>query len=227
MGTESFKPIKVLRVYSRSREYYIEIHDVSKVGEEFHESAGRPLRKETLKKLLGSVNKREVKSYWMDKIIDPGILHFIPEKHNRKIVWWRPEQQYDMSFKKETGIKDGKIWMPALLFVLTGGSLEVYSIKNERPTLSSEVYYAPLLNYLSGGHICWGTTKNNTDKIHEIDVEVREWEKMLWNSRFTHAGSSPSTKTDLIGIYKNLVNTKTKFPFDELLPTNCKLKNFI
>jgi len=211
-----FKPSKVLKVYSSASKHYIEIHNVYPDKDKYKLGAGSPLTKNVMKKLMSScMDVTETQSNDI-KMFDSSILYCVPEKYKRVIVWWRPAKAINMSFTNI--LKDGEIWMPPMLFIVQHDNLSIFAMKeNRRPTLHTKLYNAPLLNNVTDNKMCWGSVNISIDASADVNTEVQAWENKLWFSRFAHAGSLKSTNTDIIKLYKSLLNTRKKFPIKELV----------
>jgi PRTRC genetic system protein B len=223
----------VITIYSgsirnRGDSYYVEIQNISqdKNGKD-HRGAARPITREALGKLISLVNLKNDDGFIKSKIIPECLLSFNPEKGKRKIVWWKKPGYIDMVFSEKTKIPNGLIHLPSLLFVMDG-KLRIFSMKgSKRPNLNTSLCHAPILNYYDNNSLCWGSVNVEVPDGLMIDEEMNFWEDKLWNSEFSHAGGYTTTKTDIMKLYRKLVNTDKRFPAGELIETTLKLSDVI
>jgi PRTRC genetic system protein B len=229
---EVFIPTNILTVYSRGsdRAYYIEASDVINKKGKYVPGPGRPITKEVMRNLINTVfdDRSEKKNCLKDNYIGEHILFFVPETHNRRIVWYRKAMQIQMIFSSKLNIPKAKIWMPAMLFNVSIGHLSIYALtQNKRPTLTTKLYHPPLLNLISENTLCWGGVRTKIPEGITIDDEIKLWEDYLWKSEFSHAGSAPSTRTDILKLLRNIAKTEEKFPLTELKSTGKTLKTIL
>lgn len=173
-------------------------------------------------------DRSEKKNGLKDNYIGEHILFFVPESHNRRIVWYRKAMQIQMIFSSKLNIPKAKIWMPAMLFNVSIGHLSIYALtQNKRPTLITKLCHPPLLNLISGNTLCWGGVRTKIPEGITIDDEIKLWEDYLWKSEFSHAGAGISTKTDIVKLLRKLGKSGEKFPTDQLLSTNQTLRSIL
>lgn len=229
---EVFIPTNILTVYSRGgdRTCYIESADVINKKGKYVPGPGRPITKEVMRNLISSVLevKKENNNSFKDNYIGEHILFFVPETHNRRIVWYRKAMQIQIIFSERLNIPRSNIWMPAMLFDVSIGHLSIYALtQNKRPTLTAKLYHPPLLNLISENKLCWGGVKTKIPEGITIDDEIKLWEDYLWKSEFSHAGAGISTKTDIVKLLRKLGKSGEKFPTDQLLSTNQTLRSIL
>jgi PRTRC genetic system protein B len=229
---EVFIPTNILTVYSRGsdRAYYIEASDVINKKGKYVPGPGRPITKEVMRNLINAVfdDRSEKKNCLKDNYIGEHILFFVPETHNRRIVWYRKAMQIQMIFSSKLNIPKAKIWMPAMLFNVSIGHLSIYALtQNKRPTLTTKLCHPPILNLISENKLCWGGVKTKIPEGITIDDEIKLWEDYLWKSEFSHAGAGISTKTDIVKLLRKLGKSGEKFPTDQLLSTNQTLRSIL
>ena len=229
---EVFIPTNILTVYSRGgdRTYYIESADVIKKKDKYEPGPGRPITKEVMRNIINVVfdDRSEKKNGLKDNYIGDHILFFVPESHNRRIVWYRKAMQIQMIFSSKLKIPKAKIWMPAMLFDVSVGHIRIYALaQNKRPILTTKLYHPPLLNLISENTLCWGGVRIKIPDGITIDDEIKLWEDYLWKSEFSHAGAGTSTKTGIVELLRKLGKSGEKFPIDQLLSTNQTLKSIL
>lgn len=228
-----FQLSEVLKIYRQisnngTRQSYIEIYPVKRSKDELRLGEGRPLSMDSLKKIINyiSIKNEGYVSTFEQSLLDPKILAFESDRNHRFIVWYSPAGPRDVFFSASCGLKDGKYNMPAILYVVQDGHLYLFSMTTgkKRPTLDTKLYHAPVLNLIGKDSFCWGSVRVN-DPPYQIDKEIQFWMTNVWDTRFSHAGSSVSTKSDLIKVYKKIVDKP--FPLDQLIYTRSTLKTII
>lgn len=221
-----FLPNKVIKVYKRNykEEYYLEIADVicDHGSKESILGPARPLAKNTMRRIAGIVSEHTTDRFTKNIILDSGILAFSPHYHERFILWYRPQTEKLLIFRK----KKLKVWMPCMLHLMVFDRLYIFAMKsNARPKLQTKLFIAPIMN-LSGPYgICWGSVKTQ-HKIYNIDEEITFWESKLWNSIFAHVGHRCS-KTEIMSIYQRCAKNGTKFPKPELISLNMTIHDIL
>lgn len=219
-----FVPHKIIKVYKRGygREYYLEQCSVSVKDKEIVVGPGKPLSKNAVRRIAGAATDEKHDMVLKDAIMDPGILYFNPFFHKRFILWYRRQQAKKFTIRG----KEYYVHFPTMLFMVAFDELRIFSMKsNTRPTLTTNVFVAPLMNLSDTTKFCWGSVKLSKD-ISNVDEEVRFWERKIWHSDFTHVGSK-CTETELTTIYNKLNGTNTKFPKDELIDIEMTIEDLI
>jgi len=221
--------LKIYRQLDSGGVSYIERHPVKKNPDnENYLGEGRPLTTAVLKRLINyiSIEDQGYKPMFDDILLDPHILSIEPNMNHRRIIWYDPAGPREMLFSKGAKLKDGEYNMPALLYVVADGGLNVYAMTTgkKRPEMKTKLYYAPLLNLYTNSGFCWGSVKTN-DRPDAVDKEILFWMGNVWNTKFSHAGGASSTKTDLMKIYERI---KTEaFPKKELMETEHTLGSLL
>jgi PRTRC genetic system protein B len=219
---------EIITVY-RGQNTYVEIANVGydRNGKMII-GAARPITRDAMSKIMSLTASDQQESYFSSKLIPENVLMFQPEKYRRKIIWWRKASQVNIILNDKLKMRNGLMPMPAMLFDVSISSLRIFALKDSRrPKLNTILYNAPLLNYYSNNTLCWGSVKTDTSNIKTIDDEIKYWEDKLWNSEFSHAGGEATTRTDIIELYKKLINSGKKFPIGQLIKTNLKLSDLL
>ena len=234
INTKEFSPCQILKVYKQeySDKYYIEIHNIMKSTEgDYTLAPGRPLQKKTMQRLLGSVKDIDPKLYFEKKLINPYLLACEPIKYKRYILWYSPAGPKSMIFTKGVKTKDAVYMMPALLYFINLDKFKIFAMKTDkqRPTMSAELYTAPIFNQVGHNTICWGSVKKDTSNINSINAEIDVWENYLWKSKFDSTGNSGTTKLTLNELYKQVKVEKNlvipKFPHSTLIKCNMEIRD--
>jgi len=226
ISEEPFQPDKVIKVYRRNHkdEYYLEICDVHlKTGSKEHVlGPARPLAKDTMRRIAGVASDQTLEPFTKDAFLYSGLLRFSPYYHERHILWHRPQMRKTLTFRKDKLL----LWMPAMLFLVVFDKLYVFALKsNNRPTLATKLFIAPIMNLQGAYGICWGSVKTQ-HKIWNIDEEMWFWEDKLWNSIFAHVGHVCS-KTEIMSLYRKLAKSAAKFPKRELISLDMNILNIL
>lgn len=233
LNLEPFIPHKILKVFKReidrylgdplhSNEYYIEVCNVKDVNGQVTVLSGVPLTKSAMRRLVGTTSDYDIDSFTEEPLLDPGILRFNPLFHKRHILWYRPQMKHSIIFRKKTMT----IWMPAMLFLVVFNNFYVFALKsNARPTMTTELFIAPIMNLSGADQLCWGSV-DTANAIPEIDKEIAFWEDKLWNSMFPHVGHRCS-KSEIMSVYNKVNKSGSKFPKKELIPLDMDLNDLL
>ena len=140
-----------------------------------------------------------------------------------QMIWWRPASVERLLFTEGTKIPDGLAPVPSLLFMASGGSLNVWALKNNtRPVPDTELWAAPLPNVSDGGNVCMGNAQ--VPALASPDV-ITTWERLFFRSRFsTHHMPQLANKTKAPKLWQTLIKQKAKeFPLDILVSAKTTL----
>lgn len=145
------------------------------------------------------------------------------------LAWWMSASVQYMSFdvsmhelagKERLQGVAGNVPCPALVFILrrgkaTGGAfqgMQIFALtENQRPTSTTVLARAPLLNVGDNGEVCWGDGSKPRGK----DVsDIPAWQALFFSSVFTHYnGSFPIKCEDPYDFIAELLkNNAKKFP---------------
>ena len=204
----------VIRAYKQAHNHnvYIETHDVELKNGEFIEKTGKPLTMEAYKKLFSlAISEHELNNaLFKSVLIDPRIIALNEIAQMRTICWYDIAQKRNISI---AGDKVYNVWMPAMVYVVKNGKLQLFALKsNRRPATSTVLHRAPLPNIVSDQGFCWGNidTEKETQYL-SVDEEIKAWDRIIWHTNFdTYHGGS------YIKIYKELEKTGKRYPKKEL-----------
>jgi len=167
------------------------------------------------------VNKKDI--YKLCKLVMPEIdiaVKYIPEElisynplHKYGVmVWWMPAGIRHMHFAIP-GMKDRPVPVPPTLFAVSKGKLYAWAMKrNRRPVPDTPLYHPPYFNIFNDG-----TCMGNISMPKKVDpVEIKKWEKLFFDSRFTEDGEPKLRGISGAELWKNLVEKKEK-----KFPTGC------
>ena len=135
-----------------------------------------------------------------------------------------------MIFTKGVKTKNAVYMMPALLYFINLDKFKIFAMKTgkKRPTMSAELYHAPIFNQVANNTICWGNVKKDTSNINSVNAEIDVWENYLWKSKFDSTGNSGTTKLTLNELYKQVKVEKDsvpKFPHSTLIKSNMEIRD--
>lgn len=97
-------------------------------------------------------------------------------------AWWRPPGVARVLFQcaELGGRRRGRVPMPGLVFVNSGTSVFIVAVKGrQRPTMTDQVFAAPLFNHYEDGRVCNGSVR------FEAGLRAEEIERRYWSSYFT------------------------------------------
>ena len=102
------------------------------------------------------------------------------------VIWYKKRFVHPMWFRVGKKLECLLVeWTPLLFFAnKSNRSLYVFSLSsNSRPTMSTRLYHAPLMNIDETGYLCQGSAK----LPHEISLlNLNKCEETLISSQFTH-----------------------------------------
>jgi len=168
------------------------------------------------------------------KITDCFIEESVIAFRDGLIGWWRRPQVTRVWFNSvklnETRNLAGKqkayaveIPLPGLVFFVCAGRFYVFAVKgSQRPTRSTDLYFAPLMNVWDTGQICTGNVKLPAERT---SASTKGWEKAFLGSRFTHFNGTNTVNYEggRLALTRDLVEGKFN-AFPEKVLTACKLK---
>lgn len=210
----------------RWKDVYLESHDVDNKGRVL---AGKPLKQETIQGFVDVLFDQQQERIKIGGLIPENLLAFnVLPGGKYSMVWYTPAHLQQLHFATSLHIPSGQAWVPAMVWRVIRGKLEVYALlENKRPSAETTLYHAPFHN-VSGGDVCLGSAKATHLKERTYDAEIKYWEDMFWLSKFTHLAHGNITKTNVNLIWNMLIKDKTLvFPADQLLPTEETLKHLL
>ena len=102
--------------------------------------------------------------------------------------------------------------------------MRLYAFKGKRPT--DKLYQPPFMNKGSNSG-CLGNAKVKKPEDRTFDNIIAYWEKMYWNSEFSHILGGNPIKGNLAVLTKELIETGKPFPTDVLVPLKLKLSTLL
>lgn len=144
------------------------------------------------------------------------------------VAWWSPEQARHVHFGGPSGLSSGLAMQPPMFWVAYRKTLHVYSLgKSERPTLDAPLYQATHYNVYTDGNVCLGSS------VIPSDLDPLQYEKMFFESRFTHPHGGPDWQTTMRGgsaaLWRKLLKEQGKkpFPTQYLAPAKRSIKQVL
>lgn len=194
-------------------------HKVSTVGGAINIGAGRLIATEQLSAVLNTIGART--GAW----VEPTVLY----TSTSAIAWHLPAAVRPMHYTVEG--KKGKItapW-PDLVLIATGTDLFVFATKDAgRPTRTSELHHAPLMNIGVTGAMCFGNVQRPSLAMEHLP----QYEEALLRSRFTHVNHGHTfqgvegTNQAHLDTWRSLEG-QSSFPSALLVPTKITLADFL
>ena len=221
--TSLFKPTAQLVVYEskQSSECYIEYKTVVESDGKFQLSEGKPLMKQTLKKLLATVtaaatNVTETKS----ELMPENVLFFQPNKTDSVLIWYnKPMLRKMIGYTK----KQIDVQMPGVIYKLVDKELSIFTFKSSRrPELKTPLFHLPIPNIYDSGGVCMGNVKAPRNKT-ELAELIKAWEQSFWGSEFTTFLDDETTCEQ----FKSAATMKLKFDSKLYKPFKKQLKDIL
>lgn len=211
---EDLIPKMAIIVYHSDTDiFYLERRNI---GEDGNLEAGVPLTEECLTNIVKCLSSSEKDI--VHGILPSGLLYADCRTGRNKYVWYRKEEKRMLYFNEQLGISNGEMYVPGLVYHVSGGTLAVYAYKGKL-TERSKLFRAPFFN-VSSSSVCLGSAK--VEKPEEMTYEhvLAYWEQMFWQSEFTHLLGGNPVKGNLSIITKHCIETGCRFPKEELI--QCK-----
>lgn len=205
-----------------SQDFYLEQRKIESNGKM---SAGSPLKEKTIRQMMETiaVSSEEFET-GISGVIPTNLLYCDTRIGNSVLVWYRPPEIRNVCFTEQTGISDGKMHVPGLLYVVRENKLSVYAFKGRKP--KSKLYLAPFMN-VDINHVCLGNSKLKKSSVPTFSNMMAYWEGMFWQSEFSHILGTNPIKGNLASITKECIETGCEFPTHLLVPIDITLNDFM
>ena len=154
---------------------------------------------------------------------------------SNELVWCVPGKVRPMWFKLQDKPVRLNVPWPTLLFHVLDGNLSVVALRDaKRPTETTPVYHAPLMNIYHHGGVCTGSA----DLPEGCDYEDRSgWEDVIFKTLFTHTnmdhtlklkGKQTISNTVHLRFWRDLSRKKaSRFPVSSLVPMHTTVGAFL
>lgn len=153
-------------------------HEVHHTPNGFVLGAGRNLSVANQKSIVAALSRNVVLEM---EIIPEAVLAFDRET----VIWWRRACTVEMCLS--SGVMARAV--PSLIFRLRRGNLWVAAIRGtRRPAAATRLYHCGLPNIGAEGLWCSG---GNALDQYPVLCAISDYEKMFFQSPFTHHGASP------------------------------------
>jgi len=160
-------------------------------------------------------------------ILPTNILHINPSEKG-SVIWYTKAQQRQIYFVSGLGIPNGIAQVPPMLWKADKSSLSVFALAtNRRPTEKTLLHYAPFFNIYEKGNVCMGTVSIDIKNSSSVEEFTQAWEDYFFNSYFSHSLCANLTKTNIVNLWKDIINTDKPFPIEILKKNNKTLKNLL
>lgn len=212
--SDVFEPYASIIAYKTEGEYgnqsyYLEHRKIrnGKMG------VGKPLTEDMLRNII---LKLKTTSDQLDLsihgVVPSNVLYCDTRIESDRLVWWRgPEERY-LYFQEGLEIPSGKMKVPGLVYEVRRNGLMVYAFKGKKP--SKLLYHAPFMNV--SDYVCLGNAKVKKPTERTFEKVIAYWEKMFWNSEFSHILGANPVNGNLATITKHCIESGDPFPEDAL-----------
>lgn len=211
---EDLEPKMAIIVYESNMDiFYLERRDIDTDG---NMGVGIPLTEDCLTDIVKGLSATE-KDIIHGSI--PSCLLYADCRTGRnKYVWYRKEEKRMLYFSEQLGIGNGEMFVPGMVYSVSGNALSVYAYKG-RLTDKSKLFRAPFFN-VGAENVCLGSANVKMSDELTYDNIISYWEQMFWQSEFVHLLGGNPVKGNLSIITKHCIETGCRFPKEELIP--CK-----
>lgn len=221
--TSSFKPDQQLVIYRHNDKSYIEHYEIieQRDGKRYL-SEGKPLTKETLKRMLDQVLTSDKSAFaTVNKLLPDNILYCDARPGKIKLIWYTPAKEYTLIGINKRPVKAK---LPGFIYKLEYDTLYIYATKlgNRKPELNTPLFHAPLPNVYEECKVCMGTVKKPKSHIEIADL-IESWNKAFWGSEFTNHLWSEEIDKQL----RASIRSKKAYPLRNLEPVKKTLKQIL
>ena len=207
---------------------YVEHFDMDRNGNPIN---AHPLTVKEANVLAKSLQTDEEKNQAFLKpkgILPTNILRINQNAEKGTVLWYTKTQQRKLYFVDSLGIPNGMAQAPPMLWLASKSSLTVFALASDRrPTEKTPLHYAPFFNIYEKGNVCMGTVSIDIKNSASVEEFILAWEDYFFNSYFSHSLCENLTKTNIVNLWKDLINTDKPFPKEILKKNNKTLKNLL
>lgn len=212
---------------TETTDMYVEHFDMDESGTPINAHPLTVKEAEMLAKTLQTDEERSRAFLKPKGILPTNILHINPSDKGA-VIWYTKAQQRQLYFVNGLGIPNGTAQVPPMLWVADKSSLAVFALAtNRRPTEKTPLHYAPFFNIYEKGNVCMGTVSIDIKNSASVEEFIQAWEHYFFNSYFSHSLCENLTKTNIVNLWKDLINTDKPFPREALKKNNKTLKNLL
>jgi PRTRC genetic system protein B len=183
----------------------VSIHDIARKGKGVCLGPGQLLERERLDEVLRSLQSAPDTRR---QLIPPGMLF----GDNSMLLWYAPACTREIYFSTadkefQTDVSGKKVAHPPLLFMAKPSLLSVWALSiDTRPDSNTVAQIAPYYNLYGNASMCRGDVKLPSTLLPST---IPEWEKIFYDSRFTHSnlhsGKSTTHKGGHHGLWREMV----------------------
>ena len=144
--------------------HYLELHPINDRG---RMEAAMPVTYEFMDSL--------VESYTDDRRnvphgkIPANMLWCDTRKGHERYIWYNPPGKRQMFFAGSLNIPDGIFHVPGVIYKVSGGRLDIFSYKGEKPVENSPLFLAPFFN-VTGSSVCLGNAALTPPELSLIHI---------------------------------------------------------
>lgn len=208
------------------------LHTVTTTGDQNSPviGAGKPLTEQAMRRICSVKIKRKATV----EILPPNLLY----NSDGLLIWFVKGEQRRTFFKSRTIDGVFTVPYPDLLFCEHRGSLYLYAMQptsnaDQRPTMTTVLCHAPLMNIFSNNALCVGN--NSVPVNRSLSETISAWQSVIFDSTYTHPNANThhftSAKGGIEGLWSRLCKSSSKkFPLKALKPIQatqkCNTGNF-
>lgn len=133
---------------------------------------------------------------------------------NLEMVWLTYPEKQQLYFPKGYSIKTGTYQLPTLIWSYRMNRLSVGALLDKQPSLSSQVYFSPLLNVYDSLQVCAGSTNYTIDGSKSVEEAKANIVKGFFKSEFNQFHVDPFkdiTKNEAYQVMQNRPLAKKHF----------------
>lgn len=166
-----------------------------------------PIKKD-LRQLVNLIENNGITTnYGFEGIIPKNVLNFKSDADY--IVWTTEAKTVQLFFSNSLPIKSGCYAIPNLVWKYNNGELHVFATKSNTVDTDTILCQAPFLNTSKSGAVCMGSA-NVSSISSNYNEAILKLEFNFFNSVFTHTNTDLLASKDIIEVYNELSDTKSK-----------------
>lgn len=200
------KPEQAIIVYMSEggSDYYLETHPINDKGQLLE---GKPLEESTIISIVEAFNKNFKVESTIKGIMPANLLSYSALPGGKySMVWYRQSEYRNIYFAEQLHIQSGRANVPAMIYKVENGSLNVFAFLGGDVSEETKLYRAPFHNVSTDGTVCLGSGKVKKPTVKTYESVMKYWEDMFWLTEFSHLNAKDSPIASNLNImWENMV----------------------
>jgi len=222
-----FIPTHFLTVYSQGAstygDKYLEVGEITKVGDKYQIGASQPADKDFLNELVSTIKTEHFNALKWKSFIPENVWYCHSVDAEPTLIWVHKKCEKHLHFLKSMGIESGVYKLPNILFATHKDELYCFRLDNGRDFFKDldlpQLHMMPLPNIYDDSKVCLGG--NKLKKAKTLDEYIYNMEELFFKTRFNalhHEGFGKDTIVIDVMKYKDI----NRFHYVSAKQTNLK-----